>query len=63
MNPKDKLEGDWFCPSCTESRERKRKDAKETAFKLQLREQVLMERNRLAQEAMDREDAAERHRN
>lgn len=59
MNPKDKLVGDWFCPSCIESRQRRKAD-KDTALKLQLREQVLLERNRLAQEAMDRDEVAER---
>jgi len=58
MNAKDKLVGDWFCPSCIESRQR-RNAAKDTALKLQLREQVLLERNRLAQEAMDRDEIVE----
>ncbi|KAK5092119.1 Transcription intermediary factor 1-alpha [Exophiala xenobiotica] len=61
MHPKDQLVGDWFCPRCIELRQRE-KAAKDTALKLQFREQVLLERNRLAQEAMDRDEAAERGR-
>jgi len=52
----------WFCPECSERRrvrqgEQQHKDATRKSL---LREQVLIERNMLAMEAMEREEAADR---
>ena len=52
----------WYCPECSERRkaqggEEQHKDATEKTL---LREQVLIERNRLAMEAMEREEEADR---
>ncbi|KAK5940536.1 hypothetical protein PMZ80_006952 [Knufia obscura] len=54
-NPRDTVEGNWYCHECVESRQQTRNATKDTAMDLQTRRQVLMERTRLAQEVMDRE--------
>lgn len=58
MKAKEELKGDWFCPKCVEERQQKRA-LQDSNLKARLNQQVLLERNRLAQETMAREEAAD----
>ncbi|KAJ9660801.1 hypothetical protein H2198_002340 [Neophaeococcomyces mojaviensis] len=57
--PEDVL---WFCPGCLERQKMQQEEQQkeDKTKKGLLREQVLIERNRLAMEAMEREEAADR---